>query len=196
MEYPKIYTDREIVQLLKEDSSHLDLLWRKHKEYCMNFMRRYNNNEDYNRDIFHDALIVFYEVVQRDSFELTCSIQTFLNSVCRNQLMVRLKKSLKHEEITDEFDDSILDYLTPVENKGEQKLVALETALKKMKVLGGQCYEILQRFYYRNQSMEKIAFEMNYKNADSVKNQSARCRKKLREIAYEITSKHDGETGN
>ncbi len=180
-------SDREIILLLKESIDNVDVLYNKHKDYCMNFMKKISFNIELNQDIFHDAIIVLYEkVVKPDFVELSCSIQTYLNSICRNQILVRFKKSGKHSEYSEEYDERIDDWFENTHDEKSEKMQATVSALDKLKDLGGKCYEIMRRYFYENQSMEKIAIEMEYTNADNVKNQKARCQKKLKEIAFDL----------
>ena len=37
--------------------------------------------------------------------------------------------------------------------------------------------------------MERIAYDMDYTNADNVKNQKSRCQKKLKELAFDLIKK-------
>lgn len=181
--------DNEIISLLKESSDNLDILYKRHRDYCMNFMKGINNNEELNQDIFHDALIVFYEKINKNDFTLNCSIQTYLNSICRNQILVRFKKSSKHSEYSEEYDNRIDDWFEVDESENSEKVQATVNALDKLKELGGKCYEIMRRFFYENHTMEKIAYELGYTNADNAKNQKARCQKKLKEMVFELINK-------
>ena len=183
------FTDKEIIDLLKKSSDNLDQLYSRHKDYCMNFMKKINNNEELNQDIFHDALIVFYEKVTRQKFTLNCSIQTYLNSICRNQILVRFKKNSKHSEYSEEFDERIDDWFEEDSNIKDEKVRATVKALEKLKEIGGKCYEIIRRFFYENHSMDKIAYDLGYTNADNAKNQKARCQKKLKELTFELIQK-------
>jgi RNA polymerase sigma factor (sigma-70 family) len=182
-------TDKEIIESLKESSDSLDLLYERHKEYCLNFMNKINFNSGLNKEIFHDALIVLYEKVLKGNFEMTCSIQTYLNSICRNQLLVRLKKESKHATYSEEFDERIDDWFEVQEDENSVRMMAIVKALEKLRELGGKCYEILRSYFYENKSMEKIAYELEYSNADNAKNQKARCQKRLKELVFEITGK-------
>lgn len=184
-------SDQEIINLLKENSDNLDILYEKHKIYCMNFMKGINYNEDLNQDIYHDALIVFYEKITRPDFNLKCSIQTYLNSICRNQILVRLKKSSKHSEYSEEFDSRIDDWFEEDASIKNEKIIATIKALEKLKELGGKCFDIIRRYFYDNHSMDKIAYDLGYTNADNVKNQKSRCQKKLNEFTHQIFSKHE-----
>lgn len=178
-------SDNEIIALLKESSDNLELLYEKHHDYCLNFMKKMSPDSELNLDIFHDALIVFYEKITKDDFTLTCSIQTYLNSICRNQLLVRLKKDGKQFHYSEEYNDKITDWFEKDEQEDSGKMQAVTKALELLKNLGGKCYEILRRFFYDNHSMAKIAFDLEYTNADNVKNQKARCQKKLKELTLE-----------
>lgn len=183
------FTDSQIIKMLKESSNNLDVLYNKHRNYCLFFMKKINNNDELNQDIFHDALIVFYEKAIKTDFTLTCSIQTYLNSICRNQILVRFKKNSKHSEYSEEYDSRIDDWYEQVEAESTEKMQATIKAIELLKDLGGKCYDIMRRFFYDNQSMDKIAHELGYTNADNVKNQKARCQKKLKEFAFDLLDK-------
>ena len=181
------YSDNELLKLIKKSSSNLDILYRQNKDYCLNFMFKINQEHEFNLDIYHDAVITFYEKICTSDLTLTCSIQTYLNSICRNQLLTKYKKSKLHISLNEEYDETIKDWLDDdYKEISENKLKATVTSLEKLKELGGKCYEILKRFYYDNHSMSKIAEDLNYTNADNVKNQKARCQKKLTEEAIKL----------
>lgn len=178
------FSDSELIELLKESSDALTIVYEKHKEYCINFMKSMYDNRDDIKDIYQDAVIVFYEKAINPEFNLTCSIQTYLNSICRNQVLVRLAKLKKNasasmmgnegfiENLTDWFDDRHL-----VSN---DRLAALNGILTEMKESTSKCYDILVRFFYQDQSMDKIAEALGYTNADNAKNQKYRCQEKLK----------------
>lgn len=142
------------------------------------------DDSDEIKDIFQDALIVFYENINKPGFSLTCSMQTYLNSICRNQVLVRLAGKRRHPKtsiednekylgnITDWFDDSNL-----VNN---ERVELLKKILAEMKENASKCYDILVRFFYQNQTMDKIALALGYTNADNAKNQKYRCQEKLK----------------
>jgi RNA polymerase sigma factor (sigma-70 family) len=177
-------TDNELIDMLKDSTDALTFIYEKHRDYCLKFMNSMFDDRDEIRDIYQDAVIVFYEKAITPEFHLNCSIQTYLNSICRNQVLVRLAKLKKNasasmignegflENLTDWFDDSHL-----VTN---DRVATLNGILTEMKESASKCYEILVRFFYQNQSMEKIAQAMEYTNADNAKNQKYRCQEKLK----------------
>lgn len=177
-------TDRELIDLIAESNDKIDFLYQKHKRYCINFMRKMISDDDAIQDIYHDAIITLYEKILSGNFQLTSSIQTYLNSICRNQILTRFKKIKIHVTHNEEYDESVKDWLQDDDEEvKESKMNAITSALEKLKNTSGNCYEILKRFYYENQSMDKIAKDLDYTNAANVKNQKARCQKKLNELA-------------
>ncbi|MBK7666675.1 MAG: sigma-70 family RNA polymerase sigma factor [Sphingobacteriaceae bacterium] len=150
----KTVSDEEMIRLLREDAGNFDALYIKHRVYCLNFMKKINYNDELNIDIYHEAIIYFREKVLSGNFTLTCSIQTYLNSICRNQILVRLKRSEKHSQYSEEFDERITDWYEPEEIESDDRMNAILKGLEMLKSLGGKCYEILKRFFYENNSME------------------------------------------
>jgi RNA polymerase sigma factor (sigma-70 family) len=176
-------TDQEKISQLRSDNSFFTKVYEEHRTYSLNFMRKMNSNDDLIKDIYQDAVIVLYEKSRDPEFKLTCSIQTYLNSICRNQLLNNYKENSRFLSINEDFDSGINDWYDNDQNEiKNERISTLENALIKLKELGGNCYEILTRYFYRKQSMNDIALEMNYSNGDNVKNQKSRCQKKLKEL--------------
>jgi RNA polymerase sigma factor (sigma-70 family) len=177
--------DQNLLENLKRDIKYLDIVYTKHKTYCLNFMKKYHSDSDVIKDIYQDAVIVFYEKALSKSFILSSSIQTYLNSICYNQVITRFKKDSKNTQISEEINPNTKDWFDKDEHEdNEKQFTSLEKALAKLKEAGGNCYEILQRFFFLKQSNIEIAKEMDYSNADNVKNQKARCQKRLKELTF------------
>lgn len=180
----RIYTDSELVNLLREDSQVLSIVYRRHKEYCLNFMKFMYNDHDEIKDIFQDAVIVLYENICKPEFSLTCSMQTYLNSICRNQILKRISNAKRYphkkSESDNEFIETITDWFEDLEDENAERVNILKIVLAEMKEISSKCYDILVRYFYQNQSMDKIAYELEYTNADNAKNQKYRCQEKLK----------------
>jgi RNA polymerase sigma factor (sigma-70 family) len=176
-------TDLEKLFKLKNDKSYFTKVYEDHREYSLNFMRKMNNDSDLIKDIYQDAVIVLYENTRNPNFQLTCSIQTYINSICRNQLLNKYKEKSRFLTTNEDFDSTINDWYDQEYNETkDERINSVEIALKKLKEAGGNCYEILTRYFYNKQSMDEIASEMNYSNGDNVKNQKSRCQKKIKEL--------------
>ncbi|MBC7524602.1 MAG: sigma-70 family RNA polymerase sigma factor [Flavobacterium sp.] len=188
-------SDQELVVLIKENQDYLGEVYKRCKQYSISFLRKMTSNklQDYELDdIFHDSILVLYEKILKGDFVLTASIQVYLNSVCRFQLLNKFKNDKRNIAFDDgdsdgqasDYNKQITDCLDDIENPKEAQFLALEKALEKMKTSGERCYEILILFWYQNKSHNEIASIMNYSNDKTSKKQKSGCQEKLRTMAF------------
>ena len=194
--------DHEIISKIKENSDALGIVFKKCKPGAIQFLRKinYQSNERIDiEDIFQDAILVLYENIVNKDFILASntSLQTYLNSVCRNQLLKKIGKNNvvelnenkgndeDHDEVM-EFNPLIADVLEDFVDIKEQQFNAMEKALEKIKQAGGHCYELLTLFWYHRKSMSELSEVFGYSNADNTKNQKARCQKRLEKLTFEL----------
>ena len=165
-------------QLLDGNESALVEFYENNKSEFINFFKKYNINEESLLDMYQDSVIVIYQKIVCEHFELkSSSLKTYLFGIGKRKLLNVIRN--KHE---DEYDESLessfyTDFIDPFEIPDEQRLLA--EAIKK---LGNPCDQLLQMFYYDNYSGESIANRMGYKNESVVRTQKLRCLHKLREI--------------
>jgi hypothetical protein len=190
--------DQELLVKIKQNSDYLGIVYKRCKANCLGFMRNktYGKISDYElEDVFQDATIILYEKIIKGDFVLTVPFQTYLNSVCRFQLLNKLGKEMTHADYEENLDaddsespmsykSSITDCLEPIEDEKETQFIAIENALIKMKAAGGNCYELLTLFWYHKKSMNELTTVFGYSNADNTKNQKAKCQKRLEKMAF------------
>ena len=195
-------TDAALIEGLALHEDYLAVVYKKHKDYCIKFMQKQCNGRDFDdaiKDIYHDAVIVLYEKVKAGNFTLTSSIQTYLNAICRNQLLNRFKDDGKFISMSNssDFDNEDAphkekfmpaDWLPSEENSINERVEALMKGLEIMKGKG-DCYELLSLVYYHNKSMQQVSQHFDYKNEQIAKNKNYRCKEKLRELTFETLKK-------
>lgn len=194
-------TDQELIINIKENQDYLGEVYKRCKTNSLGFMRKMTNgqkSEDELEDVFHDAVIVLYEKILNGGFELTAAIQTYLNSVCRFKLLNTISKENLNSEFVDALDNenddehplsfktTIFDQIEEIENSNEPQFIAIEKALEKMKIAGGNCYELLTLFWYQKKSMAEMTEIFGYTNKDNTKNQKAKCQKRLEKMTYDF----------
>jgi RNA polymerase sigma factor (sigma-70 family) len=188
--------DQELLLLIKEDQEYLSVVYKKTKDYCMRFMKNMvvesNVRDEELQDIYQDSLIILYEKIIGEDFKLTASFQTYLNSVCRYQVLNKFKSKSKLINLNEnsdgirdlQFDPSINDVLREIGEVEDSQFKALDKALRQMKEAGGKCYEILTLFWYHKKSLRQISEYFGYSNEANTKVQKSKCQKRLHKIAY------------
>lgn len=130
-------------------------------------------------DIYQEALIVLMRRSRQPDFVLTCSLNTYLYSVCRflwsDQLKARKRKVetdlMKHEDLLKEEE---LEAFVPEE--GSVKL-----AERAVSQLGDKCRQLLKLFYFDKLSFKQIAARLKFATEQVAKNQKYRCIEKAKE---------------
>ena len=196
-----IFSDQELIEKIKINIDYLGVVYKNCKKNCIGFMRKTCNGKmkDYElEDIFQDASIILYEKIVKGDFQLTSSFQTYLNSVCRFQLLNKLGKNnlitdMQENTTFDSNDENgesmsfspfITDSFEDEEDTNESKLQAIERALEKLQHSGVQCYQLLTQFWYHKKSMANLTEIFKFSNTDSTKSQKAKCQSELKKLAF------------
>ena len=203
-------SDNEIIDGIKSNNDKAaTALYNKHKDYCIRLMNNKYWDSDTNQDIYQDAVIIFINNVKSKDLKLeNTSIQSYLNSICLNQIKIRLKKENKNKSNSSEefdktfikekvnvfFEENITDYEIQnfdfEENEiiSERVRVILEE-LEIMKEKGPACFKLLKSIFYENRKLEAIASLLNYTNTRNVITQSYKCRERLKKQVFKRLEK-------
>ena len=162
-------------------------LYIKHKDYCIRFMHSKYDDEQTIQDIYQDAVIVFIENVRYKNLKLeNTTIQTYLNSICFNQVRIRFNSKKKPVLVGDDYDNindydaNIKDWFNDAEDVLSNRMKIIQQELLVMQEKGPQCFELLKKFFFENRTMDKIAELMNYTNAHNAKAQKWKCQERLK----------------
>lgn len=173
---PKLSDDELLAALKRGEDAAFRQLYAMHFNMIRYLVIKNSGREDDASDVFQDGVIVLYEKLNTPGFELSASLKTFLYAVCRNLWLKRLEKNKRQ---------AFVDFET-VEVAGdepEEDLAADKAKLRlQLQHLGEQCRNVLMLFYYFKKSMEEIAAELGYTNADNAKNQKYKCLQRLKAL--------------
>lgn len=138
------------------------------------------------RDIFQDALVIFYEKTIAGDLDSLLSREAYLMGIAKH-LWIR-KYTDERKKVA--FDASELSLTIPVEYtepSGDRLLALLERT-------GQRCLELLRAFYYDKLSLEDISQRFDFSGTRSATSQKFKCIEKIRatikekEIRYEDLS--------
>ncbi len=178
----QVATEEEQIRLLQNgDDRILQVIYRQYYQTIVNLVMNNNGSLQEAKDIYQETLIIFYEKVKDENFELNCKLKTYLYSISRNLWL----KQLQHKKrFTNSISDSEEYLEIPWEEAGkkEDQYQAMHTALES---LGEPCRSILKDFYMHSQSMEEITEKFGYTNADNAKNQKYKCLKRLKKVFFD-----------
>jgi RNA polymerase sigma factor (sigma-70 family) len=174
--------DSTVIQMIRRgDEKALDFLYRKHYRMMVKLVVKNSGSEDDAKDVFQDALIIFWEKVQGGNLELTSKISTYLYSVCLNVWRKELDR--KNKLVYEEAEST--SYVDP------DRQERIDIVNRCLQALGETCKKILMYYYFDRLTMTDIADKMGFANADTAKTKKYKCKQELDKMIKSQFTKTD-----
>ncbi|MEQ9415710.1 MAG: sigma-70 family RNA polymerase sigma factor [Cyclobacteriaceae bacterium] len=174
--------EKEIFERIqKGDEKALEFIYKKYYRMMTKLVMTNSGTEDEARDVYQDALVVFWQKATSGKLVLTSKISTYVYSICQNLWRKELdrKKRLSHEA----KDSSVsIDMDSPE----REKIMA-----KCLNQLGETCRKVLMYYYFDEMSMQEIADRLGFANTDTAKTKKYKCKQKLDELVKSQYSEKD-----
>ena len=171
-------SDAMILDLIRKgDEEALVRLYESNRKPIAAYITRNNGTTEDARDVLQESLVILWERIRTGKFEYKAQLSTFIYATAKNLWSQRLrqKKHLSSVEIDPEAHEdqspSVLDTLIATEQ--------VEMIREALGAIGEQCRKLLLLFYWEEQSMEEIAVQLGFANADTVKAKKYQCKKAL-----------------
>ena len=164
------------------DKKAVETIYRENYNMIQGLVINNNGSAEDAKDIFQEAMIVLYEKVRSGNFELNCQIKTYVYSVCRRLWLKRLQQ-LNHYSLGVENLEAVIDVEEEIESH-EKRNAEFEIMEKAIGHLGEPCKSLLEAYYLQKKSMQEIAINFGYTNADNAKTQKYKCLIRLKKIFF------------
>ncbi len=153
-------------------------LYRQYYGLIESMVLRHAGQKEDVKDIFHDALIVFFNKAKQSEFQLSSTIKTYLYAVCRNLWMAKQRKTNRESSIEDHnlevaIEASSLETLEISERKSLIRQL--------LQQLGEECQQILELYYFRKMRIVQIQQQLQMTSEQVVKNKKGKCLKRVRQ---------------
>lgn len=175
-------TDDKIIEAIKSgDESAIEVLYKKHFRMMAKLIIRNSGTEDDAKDIYQDALIIFWQKVSSNDLVLTSKISTYLYSVCQNlwrkELVRKARESNEEVEKAEEMDFD-----------KEERIRSIKNCVNQM---GETCRNVLTLYYFDGLSMNDIAIQLGFANSNTAKTKKYKCKQELDRLVKKQFSETD-----
>lgn len=176
------YTDKEVIDGIRNDNREvLAFLYRENFHAIAYYIYSNSGSEQEAKDICQEAVIILYEKLKGDAFELNCSIKTFLYAVCKRLWLKRLHYKSRYVGKLDEYEELFSSSEQAEAEEKESDFKRMEASMNK---LGEPCRTLLEDYYVNKLTMTAISEKFGYTNADNAKNQKYKCLMRLKKLFF------------
>ncbi|HOZ51310.1 MAG TPA: sigma-70 family RNA polymerase sigma factor [Chitinophagaceae bacterium] len=178
-------SDEQLIRSLAlGESSTLTFIYKNCYPTIEKMVFKMNGSLDDAYDTFQDAVTILYEKAKADELHLTCKFSTYITAVAKHIWLNKLtkKKNQSFSILHDNMEDMIgINDDISVFYEFENNVSKLTNSLNQ---IGEPCKSVLTAFYITNKSMQDIASEFGYTNAENAKTQKYKCLNRLRKLFF------------
>nr|WP_121271970.1 sigma-70 family RNA polymerase sigma factor [Pedobacter schmidteae] len=140
------------------------------------------------RDIFQDALVIYYERLKGAKLELRNSEEAYLFGIARHLWHKRYQQNSKQQSI-DQLSDAF-EERTDL-NDPDYTEVSSSRLLKLLQSAGQKCMQLLSAFYYEKLDMDHLAQRFGFSGPRSATVQKFKCLEKVKETVKEKSIQYE-----
>ncbi|MCZ6775586.1 MAG: sigma-70 family RNA polymerase sigma factor [Ignavibacteria bacterium] len=177
-------SDARVIDLIKKgDEEALVILYEANRRPITSFVVRNSGNPQDAEDMLQEALVVLWERVRAGKFEYTAQLGTFIFATVKNMWLRQLARLRREVPSELDPDTNPANGVSALEMMIEDEQASLvREALDK---LGEPCRKLLLLFYWEELSMEQIAEQLGFANAETAKSKKYQCKKSLEKLLKE-----------
>ncbi len=153
----------------------LKTLYRDNFVPVASWIVRHGGTREDAKDVFQDALIIYYEKSRENDFEITKSPAAYIFGVARNLWRKKIRNSSETQSIGDSIE---VQDAADLSADPERLLAVLQRT-------GNRCLELLTSFYYDQLPLDKIAETFGLSSLHSASAQKYKCLEKVRRVVQE-----------
>lgn len=135
-------------------------------------IHKYGGSFDDAKDIFQDALIIYFEKQIKEDFSPEVNEQAYLTGIAKHLWSKKEKENVLKRPFDSHLDH---DHLIPEEAVVSKKLIRF------IELSGKKCLELLNAFYYDKLNMKELAAKFGFLGERSATVQKYKCLEKVRE---------------
>ncbi len=163
-----------------------------------NYVAKMGGVLDEAKDVFHDALLVYYEKSLSQSLNLQHGEQAYIFGIARHLWIKRYHECRRHiplDQLMAEFDgdDAGMDWEDDTV-RGDA-ISASNRIVRVLQTAGQKCMELLSAFYYEKLDMLEMARRFGFSGTRSATVQKFKCLEKVKQVVREKSLQYEDFIG-
>lgn len=151
-------------------------LYKKAFPATARYVSKKGGSFDEAKDIFQDALVIYYEKLTGASFVLSVDESSYILGIAKHLWAKRFREDIRYTPL-DPYNSEFIEY--------ENKQPSTPMLVHYLETAGQKCMDILKAFYYDKLPVATIARLFGYSTVHSATVQKYKCLEKVRETVKE-----------
>ena len=140
----------------KSDSKTISYFYQAYLPGVMSYIKNNGGFEEDARDIFQEALMVLFKKAKSGKLILSCTLKTYIFSICRFQWLNSMRKTNRIEALGEKVEIADLGSDFIIELEKAEKYRLLQNHLSKLSITNQQILGL----YFKKFTTEEIANEL------------------------------------
>lgn len=188
IKHSKMDAKRNTDTSCQEREAWLTALYKKAFPLVAAFVGRMGGSLEEARDVFQDALIIYYEKSDRQELDLKYSDKAYLFGIARYLWNKRYRENAKQVPI-EELNAGLGGEADFMENPGQE--ISSSRLFLLLQTAGQKCMQLLSAFYYEKLSMDQLAERFGFSGARSAAAQKFKCLEKVKGTVKEKSIRYE-----
>ena len=179
----------KLVEAIKNnETSALEKLYSENYRKAEVFILKNSGSVSEAKDVYQEAFLATYQNIKKEKYvpQNSTALQGYLYQIVKNKWLdvLRSSKFKKTTSIADDFQiaQTEEEHYDTTPDTNQQKLI------EAFKILGQECKQLLEAFYFEKKSLRTLAAQFNIEEA-SARNKKYRCIQKLKELTNSPSNK-------
>ena len=173
-------TTDQLTAIKENNEAVLKMLYQENFPKIENYVLNNNGTAEEAKDIYQEAFIAVWRNIQLDKFTPAngTSLSGYLYQVAKNKWLDHLRSGHYKNIVSLNGHENGTQAIEALPDNQQAYLAAVRASFTK---LGNNCRELLNRFYFQQESLRTIAIAFQWTEA-TAKNNKYRCLQQLREL--------------
>ncbi|HEY8388120.1 MAG TPA: sigma-70 family RNA polymerase sigma factor [Parasegetibacter sp.] len=169
----------QVIAIKANDEKTLRVLYLENFPKTEKYVLENNGSSEEARDVFQEAFIAVWRNIQANKFrpENETALSGYLYRIAKNKWLDYLRSG--HYKRTTSMTETPDVYESQEDCLSEDQEKYITKVKEQFRLLGDNCKELLTRFYYKQESLKKIADGFGWTEA-TARNNKYRCIQRLR----------------
>lgn len=157
------------------------------------YVSRWGGTFEEAKDIFHDALLVFFEKKYEGQLFLRRNEEAYIFGIARYLWAKRHIENQRYaslDQLMEEFESGNAEWEGEDDTSPKETLLN-ERILRVLQAAGRKCMNVLTAFYYEKLDMQELAHRFGFSGTRSATVQKFKCLQKVKQVVKEKSLQYE-----